>query len=370
MTDDPPGPLTGYRVGITAERRKDEIAAVLTRRGASLCVGPALRLIPLVDDEILRARTHACVTHPCDVLIVTTGIGFRGWMDAADAWGMGEALRRSLTASRILARGPKATGAIRSAGLREEWTAPSESTDEVVRALLEEGVEGLRIGIQLHGLPIARLRAELEQAGAVVVEIPVYRWDFPDDLAPLDRLIRESADGLLDALVFTSALAVAALLERSQQLALERDLLAALRAERPLACCVGPVTAAALVNADVSVIMPQRARLGDLLRMVSEELPRRKDLAVDLGPHHMILRRDGYLLDGAFIPVADTPMAILHELARRPGEVVSRTRLLELLPEATNDNALETAINRLRAKLPSRQLVKTIVKRGYRLEQP
>ncbi|MFA7323559.1 MAG: uroporphyrinogen-III synthase [Candidatus Nanopelagicales bacterium] len=367
---EPSGPLAGYRIGVTAERRKDEIAAVLTRRGAALTIGPALRLIPLVDDDILRMRTQECVTQPCDVMIVTTGIGFRGWMDAADAWGMGNALRRSLTGSRILARGPKATGAIRSAGLREEWTAPSESTDEVVRALLEEGVEGLRVGIQLHGLPIVELKSALEEAGATVVEIPVYRWDFPDDIAPLDRLIRECATGGLDAVVFTSALAVAALLSRATQLDLHAQLIEAFRAQRPLACCVGPVTAAEFVREGVPVILPERARLGDLLRMVSVEVPERMDQVLQLGEYRMTLRRDGYLLDDEFIAVPETPMAIMRELALRPGELVSRARLLELLPEATNDNALETAMARLRTKLPSRQMVKTIVKRGYRLEQP
>lgn len=363
-------PLQGYRVGVTAERRREEISAVLTRRGASVTVGPALRLIPLVDDDVLRERTHECVVTPCEILVVTTGIGFRGWMDAADAWGMGNALRRSLTGSRILARGPKATGAIRSAGLREEWTAPSESTDEVVRALLEDGVEGVRIGIQLHGLPIVELKAELEAAGGIVVEIPVYRWDFPDDIAPLDRLIRDCASGALDAVVFTSALAVAALLERATDLSLREQVLAAFRDTRPWACCVGPVTAAEFLHADVPVMMPERARLGDLLRMVSLQLPLRMDQVLELGPYRMTLRHDGYLLDDEFVAVSDTPMAIFRELARRPGELVTRARLLELLPEATNDNALETAMTRLRTKLPSRQMVKTVVKRGYRLEQP
>jgi len=367
---DASAPLVGYRLGVTAERRREEISAVLARRGASVLVGSALRLIPLVDDDVLRERTHACVVEPCEVLVVTTGIGFRGWMDAADAWGMGNALRRSLTGSRILARGPKATGAIRSAGLREAWTAPSESTEEVVQALLEDGVEGVRIGIQLHGLPIVELKEALESAGATVVEIPVYRWDFPDDLVPLDRLIRECVSGGLDGVIFTSALAVAALLERAAALELHKELLDAFRATRPWACCVGPVTAAGLVREQVPVLMPERARLGDLLRMVSVQLPLRMDQSLQLGEHRMVLRHDGYLLDGEFVPVSDTPMAILRELAIRPGELVTRARLLELLPEATNDNALETAMARLRTKLPSRTMVKTIVKRGYRLEQP
>jgi uroporphyrinogen-III synthase len=46
---------------------------------------------------------------------------------------------------------------------------------------------------------------------------------------------------------------------------------------------------------------------------------------------------------------------------------VDRRRLLDLLPDGDNDNALETAIARLRARLPARDLVQTVIKRGYRL---
>ena len=45
-------PLLGYRVGVTAERRRDEIAGLLRKRGAQVTVAPAIRLVPLTDDEV------------------------------------------------------------------------------------------------------------------------------------------------------------------------------------------------------------------------------------------------------------------------------------------------------------------------------
>lgn len=367
MTAVEAGPLAGYRIGVTAERRRDEIASLLIRRGAAVTVGSAIRLIALVDDAVLRQSTVACIEEPCDDVVVTTGIGFRGWMEAADAWGLGEQLRDRLARSRILSRGPKATGAIRSAGLNEEWTAATETTDEVVERLLIDGVAGRRIAIQMHGLPVARFSSMLTAQGGDVVEVPVYRWDYPTELTSLDRLIGDVAAGRLDAVTFTSALAVAALLARSEDLNVAEQVLDAMRAKRPWACCVGPVTAAQLVEAGVPVISPPRARLGDLLRTVSVEIPRRLDVVVDAGTTRLLLRRDGFVADGVFVPVRETPMAILHELAAQPGELVTRQRLIALLPDATNDNALETSVARLRARLPSKDLVETVVKRGYRL---
>src|SRR6185312_6268309 len=103
--------------------------------------------------------------------VVTTGIGFRGWMEAADGWGLGDALRTQLGRGRLVARGPKARGAIRTSGLREEWSPDSEAMAEVVDYLLDSGVDGLRVAIQLHGEPLTETIDRLTAAGAAVVPI-------------------------------------------------------------------------------------------------------------------------------------------------------------------------------------------------------
>ncbi len=367
MTSVAEEPLAGYRVGVTAERRRDEMATLLRRRGAQVSIASAIHLIPLVDDDQLRAATLECIAAPCDDIVVTTGIGFRGWMEAADAWGLGDGLRDRLLGARILSRGPKATGAIRSSGLQEAWTAPSESTDELVDHMLAGGVRGRRVALQLHGLPVEAICARLEEAGAEVMQVPVYRWDFPTDLAPLDRLLFEIAQRKLDAVTFTSALAVSAVLTRAIDLGIEGGVTRALRASRPWACCVGPVTAAELVARGIPVITPARARLGDLLRTISVELPNRLDEPVQAGATTLRMRRDGVVVDGEFVALPETPMAILRELALHRNEVVGRQRLLDLLPDAANANALETSIARLRAKLPVKGVIETVIKRGYRL---
>jgi uroporphyrinogen-III synthase len=61
-------------------------------------------------------------------------------------------------------------------------------------------------------------------------------------------------------------------------------------------------------------------------------------------------------------------MALLRELAARPGHVFSRTALGKLLPgESTDGHAVEVAIARLRTTLGDPAIVQTVVKRGYRL---
>lgn len=145
------GPLAGFTVGVTAARRADELGALLQRRGAAVLHAPALRIVPLSDDSELLAATKDLIDQAPDVVIATTAIGFRGWVEAADGWGLGEALLDRLREVELLARGPKVKGSIRAAGLTEDWSPSSESMAEVLDRLLEEGVEGRRVAIQLHG---------------------------------------------------------------------------------------------------------------------------------------------------------------------------------------------------------------------------
>jgi uroporphyrinogen-III synthase len=61
-------------------------------------------------------------------------------------------------------------------------------------------------------------------------------------------------------------------------------------------------------------------------------------------------------------------MATIRALAARPGNVVSRGDLLNVLPGGgTDTHAVETAVLRLRTALGDKHIVTTVVKRGYRL---
>src|ERR1700738_3618439 len=138
-------PLAGFTIGVTAARRSEEFITLLERRGAAVVHAPAIRIIPLVDDVELRRVTSLLIEQPPDVVVVTTGIGFRGWIEAAHGWDVAEDLIAALESTRILARGPKARGAVRQAGLCEEWSPESEASPELLDRLLSEGAAGLRI---------------------------------------------------------------------------------------------------------------------------------------------------------------------------------------------------------------------------------
>ncbi|GAA2234854.1 uroporphyrinogen-III synthase [Streptomyces nogalater] len=360
------GPLAGFTVGVTAARRAEELGALLQRRGATVLHAPALRIVPLADDSELLAATKEIIDRVPNVVVATTAIGFRGWVEAADGWGLGEQLVGRLRGVRLLARGPKVKGAIRAAGLTEEWSPTSESLAEVLDRLLEEGVDGSRVAVQLHGEPLPGFVESLRAAGAEVLPVPVYRWLPPEDTGPLDRLLDAAVGRGLDALTFTSAPAAASLLSRAQDRGLLEELLSAL-AHDVLPACVGPVTALPLQAHGVDTVQPERFRLGPLVQLLCQELPARARVLPVAG-HRVEIRGHAVLVDGELKPVPPAGMSLLRALSRRPGWVVPRADLLKALPGAGRDeHAVETAMARLRTALGTPKLIQTVVKRGYRL---
>ncbi|NEC07203.1 uroporphyrinogen-III synthase [Streptomyces sp. SID7909] len=364
--DAPYGPLAGFTVGVTAARRAEELGTLLRRRGATVVHAPALRIVPLADDGELLAATEQLVAEKPDVVVATTAIGFRGWIEAADGWGIGDRLLETLRGVELLARGPKVKGAVRAAGLTEKWSPASESMAEVLERLLEEGVQGRRVALQLHGEPLPGFVEALREAGAEVVGVPVYRWMPPEDIAPLDRLLDLTAARALDALTFTSAPAAASLLGRAEERGLLTEVVTALRGDI-VPACVGPVTALPLQARGIDTVQPERFRLGPLVQLICRELPARAR-TLPIAGHRVEIRGHAVLVDDELRAVPPAGMALLYALSRRPGWVVSRADLLRALPGSGSDeHAVETAMARLRTALGVPRLIQTVVKRGYRL---
>jgi uroporphyrinogen-III synthase len=359
-------PLAGYTVAITAARRRHEFGAALERRGATVMYAPAVRIIPLADDTHLLDTTRRCLSKGVDIVVATTGIGFRGWMEAADAWGLTDELMPRLERAELIARGPKVRGALRAAGLTEAWAPESESTLEVLDHLLSRHLHGKRIAVQLHGEPLGWFLDALRAAGAEVIDVPVYRSVLPDDRAPLRKLMSSIASRQVDAVAFTSAAAAANFLQVASDLN-EQELKRALMTD-VIAACVGPVTASPLIAHGIPVIQPERFRLGALIKEIADELPRRRARTVVSAGRTIEIRGQAVVLDGTLIPVGGTGIALLRKLAEQPGRVVGRADLLGVLPGSGCDgHAVEVAIGRLRSHLDDPRIVETVVKRGYRL---
>lgn len=358
--------LAGTRILVTAQRRASDLSLALGRRGAEVTVAAALGVESHIDEDTLLAQTRQMIATGTDVVVVTTGIGFRGWLETADAAGIGHDLVEALRGVRLVARGPKARGALQAAGLTPDWVAESETSAEIADFLVTEGVDGLSIAVQHHGAGDDGLEKRLAAAGGRPFGLVVYRWGPPPDPAAVERSVHDTVAGCYDSVVFTSAPGASAWLTAVRSAGVEDDLRRLEKERRLVLAAVGHVTADPLRSAGLEPLLPERARLGALVRSLVMHLGDASDSTPTAGGD-LRVRATAATLDHEVLPVSPSGLAILRVLAREPGVVRSREELLAVLPGDSDDpHSAEVAVARLREAI-GRPLVQTVVKRGYRL---
>lgn len=361
--------LAGCTIVIAAERRAGDLAAALERRGARVHRAPALSIVAGADDDELIRRTRALIADPPDLVIVTTGVGFRGWMDAAHEHGLAEDLGTALGDAQFVARGPKAHGAIQQAGFVADWVAESETAAEVGEYLRTTALEGRRVAVQHHGSGADGLDAMLAGCGADVVPLTVYRWGPPADPQLVEKSVSQAAAGEADAVLFTSAPGAAEWVRTAERMGAVPALARRASTGRLLLASVGPITAGPLHDAGLTTVQAERGRLGSLARCVITYFGAgggAPSLSTTAG--EMSMRSGGVVIDGAFLPLSRAAVSALGALFDVGGHVLTRDDIAAVAPRAgQNAHAVEMAVARLRDAMRGIDIVQTVVKRGYRI---
>ena len=164
---------------------------------------------------------------------------------------------------RVVARGPKPAVALRELGATSTCTypRPTPGTRRSHCSIPRDPVHGLRVAVQEFGKPSVELVAGLRQRGAAVTQIPVYRWDLPEDLEPLLRgHCRDCRDGLRRRIHVVQQ--VEHVLQIAAELGREGDLRAAF-ATCTVVGLIGPTTSETLRVKGLPVdIEPEHRSLG------------------------------------------------------------------------------------------------------------
>ena len=363
-------PLDGFVVGVTADRRWTEQAELLERRGAVVFHAPTISTEYLGSDDALRHATEAVIASPPDYLVATTGIGVRAWFEAAQAWGLAERLLDALKSTRVVARGPKAAAAIQVAGL-EIWACPaSERLSEVVRLLRASALDGRTVAFQHYGERDLGAVAAITSQGALVVDVPVYRYERPRDDTRAVALIDAVCAGRIDAVTFTSAPSIKNLLAAAGQYGRKAELMAVFNEGEATVACVGPVCAEAARTAGIeSPVAPGRGRLGLLVRALTDALHARRRV-LRCGPVWFVVQGRAVEIDGSRVDLPPRERAVLDVLLDRRGSVVSKPMILRSLgSDPANVHALEATIGRMRRRLgPAGESIRAVRGRGYYLD--
>lgn len=179
----------------------------------------------------------------------------------------------SLRSIKIATRGPKSSAAVRELGLPIAVTAPEPCTwREMVNALdgaLGPSLEGLRVAVQEYGETNQELLEALSEHHVEWTRVPVYQWALPDDLEPLRTSVRSIAAGLVDAIVFLTAIQVTHLFRVAEQMNAVNALHAGLN--ETLVLSIGPSTTEELARHGVEPdFEPSHPKMGFLMNEASE----------------------------------------------------------------------------------------------------
>ena len=274
--------FAGMTVVAFESRMTDQMATLIARHGGNPLVAPSLQEIPLENNaEALDFAAHL-MAGSVDLLILLTGVGTRTLVDVWKTEFPLEAIQQALAKTTLVCRGPKPIAALKELGLKPHITVPEPNTwRDILRTLDDwkpEGLSGLRIAIQEYGTANTELTQGLNERGAQVTSVTVYRWALPDDVEPLKRALRRIMDGKTSVVLFTSAAQVdhiVKLLGATDELAGFRDALG-----KTMVASIGPITSQRLRHHHFPVdFEPSHAKMGVLVKEAGEhaaEILRRK----------------------------------------------------------------------------------------------
>ena len=254
----------GARVLALENRRAKEMASLISTYGGQPLMAPAMREVALDSNTEAVHFLSALLGGEFDMVIFLTGVGTRSLAVIADTTMAREQFAAALRRVRVVARGPKPTAALKELGVTVNVNVPEPNTwRELLAALDRElpapAMRGLRVAVQEYGAPAAELLAGLQERGAVVTRVPVYRWALPDDLGLLRSAIQSLVAGEVGAAIFTTSVQVAHLFQVAAEMRQEEPLRLGLR--RCVIASIGPTTSEELqrrgLKADLEASHPK-----------------------------------------------------------------------------------------------------------------
>lgn len=256
------------------------MSALIERHGGVAFSAPSMREVPKErQDESLEFAVRLFDGN-IDAAIFLTGVGTRLMFEAIALEHSIEDFKSALSGITTIARGPKPVAAFREHKLKPDVIVPEPNTwQDLLETLDAEGtaggsLDGKTIAVQEYGLTNTRLVEALEQRGATVFRVPVYRWALPEDSKPLQASIDKLIAGELDVAMFTSATQVYHLFELAEKGGQKDALREAFK--RTCIASVGPVCTEAIV--DQGLVVDYEPDATHMLPLVRESARRSQDL--------------------------------------------------------------------------------------------
>jgi uroporphyrinogen-III synthase len=263
-------PLAGRTVALAEGRQLQELADMLQKEGATPLPCPLLSILDAPDSRPVLGWLRELTAGRFQTLILLTGEGLRRLLSLAEREGCRDAVVAAVARTRTITRGPKPVRALREIGLTPGKVSEVPTSEGVIAALQSEPLAGQAVGLQAYPGVNPALEKALRAAGATVHTVHPYVYAPAADAERVVGLIRQMADGKVDAILFTSSPQIDRLVEVAGEQGLEATLRQGL--ERTHVAAVGPVIAESLQRQGVRVdVCPEQ---GFVMKNLVQQLKR------------------------------------------------------------------------------------------------
>ena len=267
--------FNGLTVAAFESRMAAEMRRLIERRGGNPLVAPALREIPLEDNSAALRFGEQLLTEGLDVLVLLTGAGTTTLFEILHSRHSKDTIKSALKETVLIARGPKPVAALKALGFEPTLTVPEPNTWADVVSTLDahRPLKGLRVAVQEYGLSNRDLLTALDQRGARVLPVPVYRWALPEDIEPLKQVLDKILTGQVQVMLITNAAQIDHVMKMVDQAGQTAQFKAA--CGKLIVASIGPTASERLRSHGLSVdFEPSHGKMGVLVKEASEQAAR------------------------------------------------------------------------------------------------
>ena len=263
----------GLRVLSLESRRAKEIEKLIRTYGGEAIVVPSMREVGLESNGDALEFAAGLLRGEYYLVIFLTGVGVRAMLDVVQTRFDREEFLTALRKAKIAARGAKPATALRELKVPVDVISEEPSTwRELLSAIDTEfgdALEEMSIAVQEYGASNPEFLAELSSRSRKLVKVPVYQWALPEDLHPLRECVLCLLNGMIDVVLFMTAVQVIHLFQVAEQMGVADQLREALQATVVLS--IGPTTSEELAHYGIQPdFEPSRPKMGFLVNEAAQ----------------------------------------------------------------------------------------------------
>ncbi|MEO6801982.1 MAG: uroporphyrinogen-III synthase [Granulicella sp.] len=265
--------FNGLRVLSLESRRAKEVEKLIRTYGGEPIVVPSMRELGLESNQHVMDFAAGVLEGSYDLILFMTGVGVRTMLEIVQTRYDREEFLAALRKMKIAARGAKPGSALRELKVAVDVTSEEPSTWrellQAIDAAYGDSLGQMHLVVQEYGASNPELLAELSGRSRELTKVPIYQWALPEDLQPLRECVLGLLNGMIDIVLFMTAVQIIHLFRIAEMMAVQEQLREALR--KTIVISIGPTTSEELTHYGIEPdFEPSRPKMGFMVNEAAQ----------------------------------------------------------------------------------------------------